>query len=158
MNLERRFKDTGRGGKGWCQVTQMIKWTYYFLLTLMEPLQRVTQPPGGKPKDAQSIMSTWEIKPNRQDKRHSIAGSPSDSSGGPSNSCCWRSSSQCQATITATALTFKFTCGKTSAREICSLLMVLCQFNLMINPFFSYLEISPTRLSKWGQLVILAVS
>lgn len=37
---------------------------------------------------------------------------------------------------------------KTSASEICSLPMGLCQFNLMINPFFSFLEISQTRLSK----------
>lgn len=51
-------------------------------------LQRVTQPPGGKAEDAQSIVSTWEIKPNRQDRRNSTAGSPSDSSRGPSNSCC----------------------------------------------------------------------
>lgn len=34
----------------------------------MEPLQKVTQPPGGKPEDAQSIKSIWEIKLNRQDK------------------------------------------------------------------------------------------
>lgn len=42
----------------------------------MEPC-RVTQPPGGKTEDTQSIMSTWEIKPNRPVNRHSTAGPPS---------------------------------------------------------------------------------
>lgn len=34
-------------------------------------------------EDAQSIMSTWEIKPNRQDKRNSTGGPPSHASRGP---------------------------------------------------------------------------
>lgn len=32
----------------------------------MEPL---VEPPGGKAEDVQSIMSTWEIKPNTQNRR-----------------------------------------------------------------------------------------
>lgn len=123
-------------------MTQIIKWTYYFLLTLIERLSRVTKPPGGKPEDAQSIMSTWEIKPNRQDKRNSTAGPPSHASRGPATAAVDTPAPSAKPLQQQLPWLQNPHLEKTSGREICSLPMVLCQFNLMINPFFTYLEIS----------------